>query len=159
MMIVTPNPTRPPPVIVPRSDLVNPNWAAQSRRMAPRTANPMPAAISVRKLARKMRRWLDALSGPESYTPAEPLIESVMWSPRSAFGLDDQERLVLSKWTGGATAGNVVGGHHPRFRGEIQIDHHIARGRRLPAVRVTFPLATPAPPLVDRPPRPAYNRP
>jgi hypothetical protein len=34
----------------------------------------MPAAISVRKLARKIRRWLAALSGPESYAPTEPLV-------------------------------------------------------------------------------------
>lgn len=50
-MIAMPNPTSPPPVMVPSSLCVNPNWLPQSLRMKPRTENPMPAAISVKKLA------------------------------------------------------------------------------------------------------------
>ena len=50
-MIATPNPTRPPPVMPPSSLWVKPNWLPQSLRMNPRTENPMPAAIRVKKLA------------------------------------------------------------------------------------------------------------
>src|SRR5215213_4664873 len=54
MRITTPKAQSPPPVMVPSSNFVNPYWAAQSGRIAPRMANPTPAAISVRKLATKI---------------------------------------------------------------------------------------------------------
>src|SRR5438552_16261530 len=51
-MMARPNPISPPPVIVPSSVCVNPNWLPQSSRIStPRTEKPMPAAISVKKLA------------------------------------------------------------------------------------------------------------
>src|SRR5690348_14487994 len=50
-MIAMPNPTSPPPVMVPSSLCVKPNCCPQSLRIAPRTENPIPAAISVKKLA------------------------------------------------------------------------------------------------------------
>ncbi len=53
-MIVKAMPVRPPPVIVPRSVLVNPNCALHSANTSPRTAKPIPAAIRVRKLAQKI---------------------------------------------------------------------------------------------------------
>ena len=56
-MIASPNPASPPPVIVPSSAWVNPYCWPQSLRIAPRTLNPMPAAIRVRKLAQN-RIWL-----------------------------------------------------------------------------------------------------
>src|SRR4051812_9968128 len=57
-MIVSPNPASPPPVIAPRSDLVNPNWAPRSPRIPPLMEKPIPAATSVMKLAKKIERWL-----------------------------------------------------------------------------------------------------
>src|SRR5436309_9722074 len=51
-MIASPNPISPPPVMLPSSVCVNPNWLPQSSRIStPRTENPIPAAISVKKLA------------------------------------------------------------------------------------------------------------
>ncbi len=50
-MMAMPNPISPPPVMVPSSLWVKPNWLPQSLRMNPRTENPMPAAIRVKKLA------------------------------------------------------------------------------------------------------------
>ncbi len=50
-----PKPTNPPPVMVPSSVLVKPNWVAQSARIAPRIANPTPATIRVVKLAANNR--------------------------------------------------------------------------------------------------------
>ncbi len=51
-----PKPTRPPPVMVPSSVLVNPNCVPQSARIAPRIANPTPATMRVTKLAANKRR-------------------------------------------------------------------------------------------------------
>ena len=50
-MIASPKAARPPPVIVPSSLWVKLNCWPQSFRIAPRTEKPMPAAISVMKLA------------------------------------------------------------------------------------------------------------
>ena len=52
-MMAMPNPTSPPPLMPPSSAWVNPNWLPQSARMNPRTENPMPAAMRVKKLAQK----------------------------------------------------------------------------------------------------------
>ena len=57
-MIAMPPPTKPIPVIVPSSCFVKPNCVPQSPRMAPRTAKPKPAAISVKKLAINSARLL-----------------------------------------------------------------------------------------------------
>src|SRR6266849_1465498 len=50
-MIVIPNPASPCPVMMPSSVCVNPNCAPHAPRMSPRMENPIPAAISVKKLA------------------------------------------------------------------------------------------------------------
>src|SRR5207244_1723840 len=52
-MIASPNPTNPPPLMVPSSLWVNPNWLPQSSRITPRTEKPIPAATRVQKLAQK----------------------------------------------------------------------------------------------------------
>ena len=53
-MIVKAMPVSPPPVIVPNSVLVNPKRRLHSASTSPRTAKPMPAAIRVKKLAKKI---------------------------------------------------------------------------------------------------------
>src|SRR5438128_2478680 len=58
-MMVTPKPTKPPPVISPNSLCVKPNCSPQSPMISPRTENPMPAAINVKKLAQKSIMWLN----------------------------------------------------------------------------------------------------
>src|SRR5438270_9962876 len=62
-MIDSPNPSSPAPARTPSSLWVNPNWLPQSLRIAPRTANPIPAAIRVKKLAQKRILWFRL--GPE----------------------------------------------------------------------------------------------
>src|SRR5262245_27833327 len=54
--IASPNPHRPLPVIWPNSVWVNPNCLPQSSRIPLRMEKPIPAAISVTKLARNNRR-------------------------------------------------------------------------------------------------------
>ena len=54
--------------------------------MPPRTAKPMPAAMSVMKLAKKIRFWLRASSGPSRIPPRTPAVIRHVIS-RSAFGL------------------------------------------------------------------------
>src|SRR5258707_1114796 len=83
-MIVIPKPTRPPPVIVPSSDCVKLNCFPQSARIAPRTENPMPAAISVRKLAKK------SIMLPADGDPAFSLGEEDMVN-ESPFGVREGE--------------------------------------------------------------------
>ena len=53
-MIVKAMPVRPPPVMVPNSVLVKPKMRLHSANTSPRTANPIPAAMRVRKLAQKI---------------------------------------------------------------------------------------------------------
>src|SRR5437667_409835 len=70
-MMVRPKPTRPPPVMPPSSVCVKPNCLLQSPRTPARTEKPMPAAISVRKLAQKrIMCVVETMSRPG--TPAAP---------------------------------------------------------------------------------------
>src|SRR5262245_42032608 len=77
--MVTPKPARPKPVMPPNSVFVKPNWSAQSPRMAPRIEKPMPAAISVKKLARKSGRLLFIQVGVERpgwWFPLQPAMQA-----------------------------------------------------------------------------------
>src|SRR5262245_22506149 len=74
-MIARPNPISPPPVMLPSSVWVNPNWLPQSSRIStPRTENPIPAAISVKKLAQN--RILSLRLGEE---PPDVLLTYRSW--------------------------------------------------------------------------------
>ena len=57
-MIVKPNPVNPNPVMTPRSPLVKWNCVPQTSRIVLRMPNSVPAAISVKKLARNSCRLL-----------------------------------------------------------------------------------------------------
>src|SRR5579883_1958298 len=118
-MIARPNPTSPPPVIVPSSLWVKPNCWPQSFRIAPRTENPIPAAIRVAKLAQnRIFSFNPGDDEPAVRASEPPMMNSVGegngdrlvqgYYPRSSIGVQQKQRA----GTGLSPAGTPAGSHN-----------------------------------------------